>query len=243
MPNKQKHRGPHPQDEELFRAEMLPDLRVAVHDLSWLLSRGYTETASLKLVGDRFQLRDRQRKTVLRASCSDESLQTRIAKEIQPETLSGKAVWLDGFNILITLEAALSGGFLFRGREGCIRDLSSIHGSYRKVEETENAVKIVGNWLNQWNPAEIHWLLDAPVSNSGRLKTLMAEVAEAEGWEWDIQLVQNPDADLIACGDAIISSDGVILDKAAGWVNLVSHVLEEGRYEVRLLDLSENENC
>ncbi len=56
MPDRRKHRGPHPEDRRLFAPEALPRLRAAAGDLSWLLSRGYAPESSLKLVGDRYAL-------------------------------------------------------------------------------------------------------------------------------------------------------------------------------------------
>src|SRR4051794_12700876 len=61
VPDSRKHRGPGPQDPEWFSSEARPDLAQATADLSWLLSRGYAEPSSLKLVGDRYRLVERQR--------------------------------------------------------------------------------------------------------------------------------------------------------------------------------------
>ena len=62
---------------------------------------------------------------------------------------------IDGYNILITGESALAGGLPFRARDGGIRDLAGVHGSWRRVEETERAVRLVAGALNdllQSNP-------------------------------------------------------------------------------------------
>lgn len=72
MPDKQRHRGAHPADGKLFDRSCLDDLRSAVAHLSWLLSRGYALDSSLKLVGDRFNLTQRQRMAVRRSACTDE---------------------------------------------------------------------------------------------------------------------------------------------------------------------------
>ena len=85
MPNKQKHRGQHPNDKKLFTPKFIPTLQRATQDLSWLYSKGYAEKASLKLVGDRFKLTERQRKAIQGAACSDSSLQNRIAKHCSIE--------------------------------------------------------------------------------------------------------------------------------------------------------------
>jgi len=67
-PDTRRHRGAHPADKELFGPAQLVKLRVAVNELGWLLSRGYNMTSSLKLVGDRHGLRERQRVAVSRCA-------------------------------------------------------------------------------------------------------------------------------------------------------------------------------
>ena len=45
----------------MFAPERIDALRTAVSELSWLLGRGYQSKSALKLVGDRHNLRERQR--------------------------------------------------------------------------------------------------------------------------------------------------------------------------------------
>jgi hypothetical protein len=47
--------------------------------------------------------------------------------------LEDETILIDGFNLLITIESALSGGYIFIGVDGGFRDLSSIHWSYKRV--------------------------------------------------------------------------------------------------------------
>src|ERR1044072_7173638 len=118
-PDTRRHRGPHPADRELFGEGELPKLRRAVADLCWLLSRGYKMTSSLKLVGDRYGLRERQRLAVSRCACSDEDRQRRRNHRIAVEQMKNQQLLVDGFNLIITIEAALSGGPLQIGRASC----------------------------------------------------------------------------------------------------------------------------
>ena len=74
MPDSRRHRGKHPDDDALFGDAAAATLRRATSELSWLLTRGYSETAALQLVGDRHALRARARKAVARASCTDDAL-------------------------------------------------------------------------------------------------------------------------------------------------------------------------
>ncbi|MCH5378010.1 MAG: DUF434 domain-containing protein, partial [Planctomycetes bacterium] len=123
MPDTRKHRGPHPHDPELFAEDALPALRMAVSDLAWLLSHGYAIASSLKLVGDRYELNSRQRTAVSRCCCSAQQLVRRRQHQVSTIDLKGEEIWLDGYNVLTSLEAALGGGVILKGRDGCYRDM------------------------------------------------------------------------------------------------------------------------
>ena len=145
MPDRRAHRGPHPRDDQLFASQQLPAMRQACRDLSWLFSRGYTVDASLKLVGDRYQLEARQRLAVARCAASDMSVTQRTASELS--AIAGSSLWIDGYNLLTTIEAALAGAVIIVGRDGCYRDMASMHGTYRKVDETLPAIELIGGSL------------------------------------------------------------------------------------------------
>ncbi|MHC4551503.1 MAG: DUF434 domain-containing protein, partial [Planctomycetota bacterium] len=108
MPDKRTHRGPHPEDAALFNDQTAPTLCKAVADMSWLLSGGYADNSSLKLVGDRYNLTSRQRLAFMRCACSDQQCEQRQNCRVNPEDVAGKPLLLDGYNVLITIEAALA---------------------------------------------------------------------------------------------------------------------------------------
>jgi hypothetical protein len=238
MPDKRTHRGPHPADTKLFAPEAVSDLRAALVDFSLLLTKGYAEKSSLKLVGDKFSLTERQRLAVMRSACSDQKLVSRRQRCVSVEALAGQRLAIDGYNVLITVEAAMSGAVIFKGRDGCFRDLASIHGTYRKVTETIPAVQFIGEFLNVRGVTSVLWLLDSPVSNSGRLKTLIGKMVRENDWNWDIQLLPSPDAELIRTEAAVASSDSVVLDGCKRWVNLAQAIIEQKLPETYLVDLS-----
>ena len=238
MPDKRIHRGPHPADAKLFVPAAISDLRSALADFSLLLTKRYAEKSALKLVGDKFSLTERQRLAIMRSACSDQQLTSRKKREIQVAELGGWPIVIDGYNLLITIEAAMSGACVFKGRDGCFRDLASIHGTYRKVTETIPAVQLIGKFLKEHNVDNCLWLLDSPVSNSGRLKTLIGKLAEKSDWNWEIELLLSPDAKLIKTDLTAASSDSVVLDGCKRWVNLARAIIEEKLPEARLVDLS-----
>jgi len=129
--------------------------------------------------------------------------------------IQGRDLAVDGFNVIITLEAALSGGVLLRGRDGRVRDLASVHGSYRRVEETPEALDMLV--AATAHAASAVWVLDRPVSNSGRLAAMLRDHGAT------VELHPMADTRLVALcreGRALASSDGPLMDRvlAAGAV-------------------------
>jgi hypothetical protein len=207
--------------------------------MCWLLSRGYAPDSSLKLVGDRYGLQARQRTAVQRCACSDVDRRRRAAHEVRPADLAGEELWIDGYNALTTVEAAMSGGIILAGRDSCYRDMASMHGSYRKVDETRPALEHLGMVAAELRLSACRWYLDRPVSNSGRLKGIMAEVAAVHGWVWDIELVPNPDAVLKATPHVVATADSVILDHCQRWFNLAREAVMRRVGGAYVLDFSD----
>ncbi len=191
----------------------------------------------MALVGNRYQLAVRQRRAVQSGACSDSSLTYRHAHRVPVVAMAGEVVCIDGYNLLITVESALSGAYLFRGRDGCLRDLASLHGSYRRVEETGQAFIAIGETLARLGVTRVDWVFDAPVSNSGRLRALALAIAEERRWPWIVELSNNTDR-AVACADAIVvSSDSWILDRAARSAAMLEPILEAHAIDARIVDL------
>jgi hypothetical protein len=238
MAHQQTHRGLAPQDERLFAARQLPALRAAAADLCWLLDRGYAARSALELVGNRHNLASRQRMAVSRYTCSFEDVQHREKLRVEPVQLRGRELWLDGYNVLTVLESALAGGVVLLGRDGCCRDIAGIHKRYRKVNETIPALRLVGEAALALGVSVCRWWLDKPVSNSGRLKTLISETAHDAGWNMKVELTFSPDHVLSHTDQIIATSDGIVLDRCQRWVNLARFIIAGHIPPARLLDLS-----
>ncbi len=239
MPDVRKHRGPHPQDRRLFGAEALPRLNQAAADLAWLLDRGYALPSSLKLVGDRYDLRARQRLALSRALAPWAQVLARREKRLSLEYLAGRDVWIDGYNTLLTIEAALAGGVLLGCRDDTVRDMASVHGSYRRVEETVPALELLGQELQRLKVRQVRWLLDRPVSNSGRLKRLMLQLAAQRRWPWEVELVFSPDGALCEPHPhVVVSSDAAVLDRCRCWANLNAQLVAKRVPEAFLVRLA-----
>lgn len=236
-PDRRKHRGPHPRDRELFSDERLFDLRMATADLSFLLDRGYAPDSSLKIVGDRYRLTQRQRVAVRRATCPPATAKARRSRMLDIHASADKLL-LDGFNVIVSVEAALAGGVLLHCMDDTIRDLASVHGSYRRVDETVQAVDRIADLLDQCRFSEIRWLLDRPVSNSGRLAGLLREIAAERSRPWSVELSDEVDLALATSGIPVATSDSGVLDQAPVWINLTREVVARMAPMPWIIDLS-----
>ena len=148
------------------------------------------------------------------------------------DQLAGQEVWIDGFNTIITLEVLLNRSVLFRCMDGTIRDLAALRGTYRLIPETDGAVQMLLESLKNAGVRKIKILLDQPVSNSGRLKTRIADIAEKTGCsDLDIQILRDVDRTLYDKG-LVITSDSVILDHCRSWVNLTAECVKQMGYPV-----------
>ena len=240
MPDKRTHRGAHPEDAEFFAPPWHAAMRAGVADVSWLLTRAYATPSAVKVVGDRYGLSARQRTAVTRCACADDARAARLAKQVLFDDVRGRDVLIDGYNVLTTIEVALGGGWVLAARDTTYRDMASIHGSYRKVEETRPAIELLGRTLADTGAARCVLYLDQPVSNSGRLKGIINEIVAAHAWPWEVRIVLDPDADLVAAqGDAIViaSADSVVMDGCIRWVNLAREVVTRCVPDANVVDL------
>jgi len=237
VPDSRTHRGPDPRDAAAFGPSSWPALRAAVSDLSWLLGRGYTPVSALKLVGDRGNLTERQRQAVRRAACSDETRARREASRATAEELAGCFLVIDGFNVLTTIEAALGGAVVLLCRDATYRDIAGVHGTYRKVAETLPALETVASVLGGLAVRRVGWLFDRPVSNSGRVRSLVLQTAAEHAYHWSVDLVDNPDRLLKESSETIATADSGILDAGPRWFNLARHVIDTACPSAWIVDL------
>jgi len=229
-------RGYSPNDEKEFGSESIGKLLRAGRDLQYLLNQGYPIKGASVFVGNHYLLSERQRLALVRAVSSEESIKMRKAKEIK-NIPCGSTVNIDGFNTIITLEVALSDSLLLKSMDGTIRDLAALRGTYRLIDKTDRAILLIGKKLEESKIKKAVFYLDAPVSNSGRLKQKITELLEPFTFEVQVNVIHNVDAVLEKL-DHVITSDAIILDKCVSWINLNAGIMEEISADYPYIDLS-----
>lgn len=231
-------RGYSPNDQKEFGDQAIEILYKAGKDLQYLLNQGYHIKGASTFVGNHYLLSERQRLALARAISANESIKIRRDKEIT-NIPYGSTVNIDGFNTIITLEVALSESLRLKCADGTIRDLAALRGTYRLIDKTETAITLIGRSLEKNNVDKAVFYLDAPVSNSGRLKQRIVELLNQFCFEVQVEVINNVDAVLEKL-DNVITSDAIILDKCTSWINLTGKIIEENMGDYPYIDFSKN---
>ena len=220
----QAKRGFLPTDMRDFGAASLPQLRKAAEEVYFLLSRGYPVTAATRFIGDHYQFSERQRLALARTISPEANIQSRMQRQVRD--ISGETLYIDGFNVIIGLEIAYSRSMLFRCMDGCIRDLAGLHGTYRLIPQTDQAISALLRTLDALHIAKAVIYLDKPVSNSGRLKKRIFELAEDLSYVLDVQ-IELPVDTILKSKPLTASGDAIILDACDRWFNLAEAVIAQ----------------
>ena len=233
---KEIRRGYVDSDREQFASDKLPLLRKAQQEILYLIEKGYPMKSASTFVGNHYMLSERQRLAITRATAQRDIVEMRLSK-LAEEGVRGQEVFIDGLNLIITLEVALSGSTLIRSMDRTIRDLAGLRGTYRLIDKTDLAIKLIGDKLADIGVNKATFYLDAPVSNTGRLKTRIYELLESYPFDVSVQLEENVDYILKKLG-FVITSDAIILNNCRSYLNLAADIIRERLPEVAYIDLS-----
>lgn len=231
---KQLRRGYEPEDEKEFGEEALAILSRAGEDIRYLLNRGYPIEGAVTFVCNHYRMSKRQRIALIRFSASDEAIRSRKEKEIV-EGCGDKTLNIDGFNTIITLEVALSGSPVILCRDGALRDLAGLRGTYHPIDNTVKALTMIGEFLEREKAAKAVFYLDAPVSNSGRLGVLIKEELAKYSFITEVYCINEVDRVLKGL-ECVVTADYAILDRTKSYFNLNSFLVSEGISDLWLVD-------
>jgi hypothetical protein len=207
--------------------EIAPDLWKAADDFRFLLNQGYPRDAALQLVGNRYSLDHDHRHLLRRGVFSATVAGQRRNKKVSLEEIRGKAVAIDGYNCLITLESALKGKTILLADDAFIRDISGVSGGYKAATETVQALGLIIDLLLHGSPAETLFLFDAPISGSGELAARIRGLMKERGLLGDAQAVKVPERMMVGYKGIIASSDTVVIDQSERVFDLAGHLITQ----------------
>jgi hypothetical protein len=187
----------------------------AVREYRWLLDRGYSAQASLKLVGDRRQLPRDERMILFRGIAPGrESESRRLAMTL---TARGLPLLLDGYNQILTLMHYLEGKPVFVSSDGLVRDAGGSHGRIPDAGRFLRAMDELAELLESEAPSEVLAVFDAPVPRSAEHARLVLERLSSRGLVAATRIEHSADPPLKAAGPGTVvsTSDSAIVDAIA----------------------------
>ncbi len=209
----------------------------AAGDYRFLLDRSYPQKATIKLVGDRYQLSGVERSLLYRGISDAKSAALRRAKIIDDP--GGAPLYIDCYNILFTIGNYLTGRPVFIADDGILRDSGELRGRFGNKKIFEQTIGLVEEFMIGRASNDYHFLLDAPVSNSGRLASRLHSFLKENKIRGEAQTVRSPDHELISRDDGVVcSSDSVIMTRVAASIYDLPRYILFSRFNVQFDDIS-----
>jgi len=210
-----------------MKAPTFKDLQKAARDFRFLLNEGYPRKASLELVGNRYGLTSDERHLLHRGVFSNSDSGSRRKKKVFIGEVRNKDLVIDGHNVLITVEAGISGRPLVVGDDGFIRDISGLSGGFKQTETTEKAIQFIIRAIKKIKPSQTLFLLDAPISKSGELAEAVRNYLTKQDIPGEAMAVKVPERILIGFPGVVATSDTAIIDQSKKVLDLAAHVLRK----------------
>lgn len=213
-------------------------LQAAAADFLYLLERGYPRGPSLTLVGNRYNLNGLHRQLLHRSIFSTAEAKTRRSRLVLPDNLTNNVLFVDGHNVIITVESALAGRPLIAANDGVIRDVAGVSHRHRLTSLTREAIGYVLRELARYPPEQIRFFLDAPIRHSGELAALIRTALRDQHLSGDAQAVRVPEEYLIGSPAIVATSDSAILDRVERAIDLAGLVIRSLIQPVNIIEMS-----
>ncbi|MCK5134599.1 MAG: DUF434 domain-containing protein [Bacteroidales bacterium] len=210
-----------------MKNEFPDDLLLAAEEYLWMLSKGYPQKSSLKLVGDKFMLSRDIRQVLYRGISAGEQAAAR--REMIGSVRQGDVVLVDTYNVLFTINNYLLGKPLFISNDGMLRDAGEMRGRILNKPVFRRAIGLLLDVLKEWTGVTYVLYMDEPVSYSGRLSIELSKDMIQMDIDGEAFTVKSPDYMLKhEHSDAICTSDSAIIDHYDGRiVDLPRFLLEK----------------
>jgi len=202
-------------------------IQKAAQDFRFLLNQGYPRKAALELVGNRYGLTSDERHLLHRGVFSNSDSESRRKKKVFVGDARNKDLAIDGHNVLITVEAGISGRSLVLGDDGFIRDISGLSGSFKQTETTEKAIQFIVRAIEKIKPRQTLFLFDAPISKSGELAEAVRNYLNKKNIPGDAIALKVPERILIGCPGVVATSDTAIIDRSQKVLDLAGYIIKQ----------------
>ncbi len=196
----------------------------ASQDLKYLLDRDYKRTTALNLVADRYSLTEKERNLLHRYVFSEKEIRRHRKKLCPLSRMRGKRIVIDGYNVLITVEAVLEGRDIVLGMDGILRDVKGIFSRYKFNKNSKIAIDKILEKLKEFTPGFILFIFDSQVSKSGELAAFVRGRLEEYRLNGDARTSPNADKEIKKLNYITLTSDSIIIENVDRISDLPSRI-------------------
>jgi hypothetical protein len=166
------------------------------------------------MVGNRFGLSADQRNILYRGIQPEGVAAHRRGLFLPVPEIQGTAVAVDGYNVLLTVTAALYGRPVFLSLDGWVRDAGGHPGDSRARKDNihQRARQMITDVLAHSGAAKVLFFLDGPVAGSRDEASRWKELFARFGVPGEIRVVRRPDEVLVSQPSVVATADGEIID-------------------------------
>jgi len=202
----------------------------AIADYRWLLDRGYPQQAALNIVTERYMLGQKERMLLYRCVHTSKCVQDVALRHLREVDLANFELIVDGYNVLLTIIAALKNEGVYICDDGFVRDLRGAKLRHGEREYLLTAIEIMGKYLARIPVRYVTFVFDSTVSHSAKHAKITAEIlGKLIGKKIHYELAKKVDTTLISHSknnDVVVaSSDIVVLLKAAKIYDLAGRII------------------
>ena len=201
--------------------------RRAEEDVRYLVNRDYPKKSAVRFVSDHYRLPEAQRHILSRIVVPTELAFSRRSKLRPLESMLNKSVYIDGYNVLISVEALLAGKKFYLSDDGLLRDSQGIFRKYRISGLTEKALCEIAEILALSDPAWIEILFDQQIGMSGLLASDARKILAKYGLNGTARTFKDVDHQLKIVEGIVATSDGNIIDASRNVVDLPAEVAKK----------------
>ena len=159
----------------------------------------------------------------------------RMAKSLRLESVRGRSVFLDGYNVIITAESLMAGFPVYLCDDGLVRDTRGYFRRYKSSQFATSALCEILDLLAEAAPSRLEVLLDQQVSRSGDLASIVRAMMGERHLLGDARCVRDADHQLKICGGIVSSSDGNVIDAATNIIDLPAEIARRRKISTQIV--------
>ena len=224
---------PHESSANPSSFDLKEKLLKPARDIRSILRWGYPKFATIRFVADHAQLSAEERHILTRIIMPPDRVVPRIRKKITCAGIKDRDIFLDGYNVLLSVDSILKKEPMWFCDDGYIRDTRYYFSKAKQAEDIEEALDSVLSFLSESHPKSVTFLLDAQISRSGELtgfirrkmkeKGISGEARTSKTADFDLKTAgKNPDNNLI-----VASSDGIVIDSVLQVLDIPACLMEK----------------